>query len=202
MTTGVTDDSLITVEIDPPHLVTVLVPDRYHLQLTLPVPISRDAEIVRFRPRMGRLRMLCTVISTTEEPEGAPVAGKHGQLQEEPKTAAAGHQQLLDDATAATAAETTQSTAAGSTQELKCADAAGSGAGRRQQQQLADQATDAKSARQVQALGQGQKAKAAVAKTRCGEEAQEKHVVYYARGRRLVRSDQICCGTLRQCQMA
>jgi hypothetical protein len=149
VTTGVTDDSSITVEIDPPHLVTVLVPDRYHLQLTLPVPISRDAEIVRFRPRMGRLGMLCTVISTTEEaePEAAPAAAEHEQLQEEPRSAAAAQVQQ------------------------ECADAARSGAGRRQQQQRADQAAAAKPARQVKALGHP--GKAVVPENRCDEQARE-----------------------------
>lgn len=174
VTTGVTDPSSITLTIDPPHIVTVLVPDRYHLQLTLPVPISPHAESVRFRPRMGRLKMLCTVISTTEQPEGAPAAAEHEQLQEEttPVTAAAqGHQQLQEDATAAAEVENTQSTAAGSTQKQQCADAAGPGAARLQQQHRADQATAAKPGGRVQAVGQPQKAKAPVPETRCGGQA-------------------------------
>jgi hypothetical protein len=80
VTTGVTDHTSVNVVIDPPHEVTVQVPDRYHLQLTLPVPISPYAEGVRFKRRTGKLAMLCTVVSTTQEPAAA--AQEHEQLQD------------------------------------------------------------------------------------------------------------------------
>jgi hypothetical protein len=60
--------------------------------------------------------------------------------------------------------------AAGPTQDQESTDAAGSGAGRRQQQH-ADQAAAAKPAQQVKAREQSQKTKAAMAAIRCGEHA-------------------------------
>jgi hypothetical protein len=151
VTAGVLGAGSIVVSIEPPHVVTVLVPDRYHLQLTLPVPISSHAESVRFQRRTGKLAMLCTVASTTEGPAAEQ-----------------------DDATAAKTTQPAAAAAAGSMQELECADAACSGTDRCQQQQHAGQAATAQPSGQGQAKGQPHSAGAAqAAETRCGEQAMQ-----------------------------
>ena len=68
------DVSSITVTIEPPDTVTVLVPDRYHLQLHLSVPIGPHADSVRFKRRTGKLAMLCTVLSDSEAAAAAAAA--------------------------------------------------------------------------------------------------------------------------------
>jgi hypothetical protein len=155
VTTGVTDVGSIVVAIEPPNTVTVLVPDRYHLQLTLSVPISIHAESVRFKRRTGKLAMLCSVVSTTEGPAAAE----------------AEHEQLQDDAEAA--AEPMHQSAAGATLEQECAEP-GSGAvdHQQQQEQHADPAAAAaKSGGQMVPSKPMDPKGAAAACIRCGQQA-------------------------------
>jgi hypothetical protein len=50
------------VSIEPPQIVTVTVPNRYHLQLRLAVPIAKRAERVSFRTKSSKLNMWCRCV--------------------------------------------------------------------------------------------------------------------------------------------
>jgi hypothetical protein len=59
MFAGVSTAQEISVRIEPPHTVTVTVPRRYQLVLTLAVPIAPRAEKVTFRSKAAKLLMTC-----------------------------------------------------------------------------------------------------------------------------------------------
>jgi hypothetical protein len=63
---GVASASDITVRIEPPHVLHVVVPQRYCLALELAVGIDAAADSVRFRKKTGKLTMYCRVVSTGE----------------------------------------------------------------------------------------------------------------------------------------
>jgi hypothetical protein len=61
---GVSTASEISVRIEPPHSVTVTVPRRYQLVLTLAVPIAARAEKVLFKSKAARLLMTCRCVGS------------------------------------------------------------------------------------------------------------------------------------------